>query len=229
MGTLPLMHQPGERWMYHTASDVLGVLIARSSGQALETFVRERILEPLGMNDTGFSVPAAKLDRLATCYEIDPETGALEVFDGVDDSQWSRPPEFPSAGGGLVSTVDDVLAFGQMMLNKGKHGNERILSRPSVETMTTDQLTPGQKALSEFSPGYWDSHGWGFGLSIVTRRDDLAAVPGRFGWFGGLGTAWDSDPQENMVTILMTQLSGFPLSSEVFLDFWTSAYQAIDD
>jgi len=167
--------------MYHTASDVLGVLIARSSGQALETFVRERILEPLGMNDTGFSVPAAKLDRLATCYEIDPETGALEVFDGVDDSQWSRPPEFPSAGGGLVSTVDDVLAFGQMMLNKGKHGNERILSRPSVETMTTDQLTPGQKALSEFSPGYWDSHGWGF--RPVDRHQ--ARRPGR-----GSRTVW---------------------------------------
>ncbi len=83
-----------------------------------------------------------------------------------------------------------------MMLNKGKHGSERILSRPSVEMMTTDHLTPEQKAASGFFPGYLDSHGWGFGVSVVTRRDDVAAVPGRFGWDGGLGTSWYSDPKE---------------------------------
>ena len=120
LGTLPLMHQPGERWMYNTGSDVLGVLIARASGQPLETFLRERIFEPLGMKDTGFSVPAAKLDRLATSYRTDPATGALELYDEAAGGQWSRPPAFPSGAGGLVSTVDDYLAFGQMMLNKGK-------------------------------------------------------------------------------------------------------------
>jgi CubicO group peptidase (beta-lactamase class C family) len=227
--TLPLMHQPGEKWMYNTGSYVLGVLIARASGQPLETFLRERIFEPLGMKDTGFSVPAAKLDRLATCYQANPETGALEVHDGVDDSQWSRPPAFPDAAAGLVSTLDDYLAFGQMMLNKGKHGSERILSRLSVEAMTTDHLTPEQKAVSGFFPGYWDSRGWGFGVSIVTRRDDVAAVPGRFGWDGGYGTSWSSDPREDVVGILMTQCLAFPLFSSVYLDFWTSAYQAIDD
>jgi CubicO group peptidase (beta-lactamase class C family) len=227
--TLPLMHQPGERWMYNTGSYVLGVLLARASGQPLETFFRERIFEPLGMKDTGFSVPAAKLDRLATCYAVNPETGALALHDGVDDSQWSRPPAFPDAGAGLVSTIDDYLAFGQMMLNKGKHGSERVLSRPSVETMTTDQLTPEQKAVSGFFPGYWDSRGWGFGVSMVTRRDDVAAVPGRYGWDGGYGTSWSSDPKEDMVAILMTQRLAFPLSSGIYLDFWTSAYQTIDD
>ncbi len=229
LGTLPLMHQPGERWMYHTGSDVLGVLIARLSGQPLETFFRERIFEPLGMRDTAFSVPAGKLDRLATSYEVDPGSGALVLYDGVEDGQWSRPPAFPSAGGGLISTIDDYLAFGQMLLRWGRHGSERLLSRPSVETMTTDQLTPEQKAASSFSPGYFDSHGWGFGVSVVTRRDDVAAVPGRFGWDGGLGTSWSSDPGEDMVAILMTQRAGFLLSSGIYLDFWTSAYQAIDD
>lgn len=96
LGTLPLMHQPGEKWMYNTGADVLGVLIARASGQELETFFRERLFEPLGIKDTGFSVPAAKLDRLASCYQADPETGALELHDGVDDSQWGRPPAFPA-------------------------------------------------------------------------------------------------------------------------------------
>jgi CubicO group peptidase (beta-lactamase class C family) len=207
----------------------VGALVARASGQPLETFFRERIFEPLGVKDTGFSVPAAKLDRLATCYQVNPETGALELHDDVDDSQWSRPPAFPDAGAGLVSTIDDYLAFGQMMLNKGKHGSERVLSRLSVETMTTDQLTPEHKAVSGFFPSYWDSRGWGFGVSMVTKRDDVAAVPGRFGWDGGYGTSWSSDPKEDMVAILMTQRLGFPLSSGIYLDFWTSAYQTIDD
>src|SRR5689334_14901968 len=194
LGSLPLMHQPGEQWMYNTGSDVLGVLIARAAGQEFETFLRERIFEPLGMKDTGFSVPAAKLDRLATSYWTNAETGAIEVFDEAAGGQWSRPPAFPSGAGGLVSTIDDYLAFGQMMLNKGKYGNERLLSRPSVETMTTDQLTPAQKALSRLLPSDFDKRGWGFGVSIVPRRDDLAATLGRYGWDGSLGTSWSSDP-----------------------------------
>ncbi len=229
LATLPLMHQPGEKWMYNTGSYVLGVLIARAAGQPLEAFLRERLLEPLGMKDTSFHVPAAKRDRLAPAYQANSDTGALELQDGVEDSLWSRPPAFPDAGGGLVSTIDDYGAFGQMLLNNGKHGSERILSRPSVELMTTDHLTPEQKAVSGFFPGYWDSRGWGFGVSIVTRRDDVARVPGRYGWDGGYGTSWASDPAEDLVAILMTQRIGFPQASGVYLDFWTSAYQAIDD
>ncbi len=230
LGQLPLMHQPGERWMYNTGSDVLGVLIARASGQLLETFLRERIFEPLCMKDTGFSVPAASLDRLATSYWTDPASGELAVYDEAEGGQWSRPPAFPSGAGGLVSTIDDYLAFGQMMLSQGKHGNERILSRLSVETMTTDQLTHEQKAVSGLISGYFDSHGWGFGVSVVTRRDDVAAVPGRYGWDGGMGTSWYSDPREETITILMSQRAWTsPSPPDVCLDFWTSAYQAIDD
>ena len=230
LGGLPLMHQLGEKWMYNTGSDVLGVLIARAAGQPLDTFFHERIFEPLGMKDTGFSVPATKLDRLATSYWTDPETGALGLYDEAEGGQWSRPPIFPPGAGGLVSTVDDYLAFGQMLLNQGKHGNRRILSRLSVELMTTDHLTPEQKAVSGLIPGYFDSHGWGFGMSVVTKRDDVAAVPGRFGWDGGLGTSWYSDPREDMVTILMTQRAWTsPSPPDVCLDFWTLAYQAIDD
>jgi CubicO group peptidase (beta-lactamase class C family) len=230
LGSLPLIHQPGEQWMYNTGSDVLGVLIARASGQPLETFLRERLFEPLEMRDTGFSVPETSLDRLATSYWIDPTSGKLTVYDENRGGQWSRPPAFPSGAGGLVSTIDDYLAFGQMMLSQGKHGNERILSRLSVELMTTDQLTPEQKAVSGLVPGYFDSHGWGFGVSVVTRRDDIAAVPGKYGWDGGLGTSWYSDPREEMVIILMTQRAWTsPSPPDVCLDFWTSAYQAIDD
>ena len=158
------------------------------------------------------------------------ETGALAVYDEAEGGQWSRPPAFPSGAAGLVSTIDDYLAFGQMMLDKGKHGDEDVLSRLSVETMTTDQLTPEQKAVSGLVPGYFDGHGWGFGVSVVTKCTDVAAVPGRFGWDGGLGTSWYSDPREEMVAILMTQRVWASASPpDVCLDFWTLAYQAIDD
>jgi len=229
-GSLPLIHQPGEKWLYHSGSDILGVLIARATGRSLETFLRERIFAPLGMKDTAFSVPDAKLDRLPTCYQGDARTGGLAVFDEARGGRFTRPPVFESGGGGLVSTVDDYLAFGHMMLNKGRHGSERILSRPSIELMTTDHITAEQKAASDFFPGFWNDRGWGFGVSIFTRRDDLASVPGRFGWDGGHGTSWYVDPKEDLVGILMTQrLLDSPAHPLVFVDFWTSAYQAIDD
>jgi len=223
-GSLPLVHQPGERWMYHSGSDILGVLIARASGKTLEAFLRGRIFAPLGMKDTAFSAPEAKLDRLPTCYQGDA------VFDEARGGRFARPPVFESGGGGLVSTVDDYLAFGRMMLAKGRHGSTHILSRDSVELMTTDQITPEQKAASEFFPGFWESWGWGFGLAIVTRRDDLAAVPGRYGWDGGYGTSWYADPKEDLIGILMTQrLWDSPRAPDFQRDFWSAAYQAIAD
>jgi CubicO group peptidase (beta-lactamase class C family) len=230
LGSLPLMHQPGAKWMYNTGSDVLGVLIARAAGQSFETFLRERIFEPLRMVDTSFSAPPGSLSRFATSYWTNPHTGRLEVFDPVADGQWSRPPAFASGAGGLVSSIDDYLAFGQMLLHGGTYAGQRILSRPSVELMTTDHLTPEQKAVSGLVPGYFDNHGWGFGVSIVTRRDNLAEPVGKFGWDGGLGTSWYSDPHEDMVTILMTQSTwASPTAPPVCQDFWTTAYQAIDD
>src|SRR5689334_24041007 len=99
----------------------------------------------------------------------------------------------------LVSTADDYLAFARMMLNRGKHGSLRILSRPSVELMTTDQITPEQKAASPFVPGFWDGRGWGLGLSVITGRTELGFNPGRFGWDGGYGTSAYMDPKEDMV------------------------------
>ena len=227
LGDLPLVHQPGERWMYETGSDVLGVLISRATGGTLEKFFRERIFEPLGMDDTGFYVPAAKLDRLASLYAADPETGTLELYDGAEDGRWSRPPAFESCGGGLVSTVDDYLAFRRMMLSGGKHGSERVLSRPSVTLMTTDALTPEQRMEADMLLG--DNGGWGFGMSVTTRRDDLSSTPGRFGWDGGYGTSGYSDPKEDTVGTLMTQRLAGPYSPRIDLDFWTSAYAAIDD
>ncbi|HEU4324628.1 MAG TPA: serine hydrolase domain-containing protein [Roseiflexaceae bacterium] len=227
LGELPLMRQPGEAWLYNTALDVLGVLVARAAGQPLEQFLRERIFEPLGMRDTGFSVPPDKQERFAACYAADHETGEQQLYD-APDGQWSRPPAFPSGAGGLVSTADDYLAFGQMLLGNGRHGGVRILSRPAVELMTTDQLTPEQRA--EAADFLGPSSGWGFGMAITIRRDDLWAVPGRYGWDGGLGTSWRSDPAEQLVGVLLTQQAWTsPQAPAVWQDFWTSVYQAIDD
>jgi CubicO group peptidase (beta-lactamase class C family) len=229
--SLPLAHQPGEKWLYNTGSDMLGVLIARATDMSLGDFLQERIFAPLGMKDTGFSVPASKLDRLPTAYWTNFETGEFGVFDTIEDSHFSRPPVFESGSSGLVSTVDDLFVFAQMMLNQGKHGGERLLSRPSIELMTTDQITPEQKvaSASDFFPGFWDSNGWGFGVAINTRRDNLAATPGRYGWDGGYGTSWYVDPTEDLIGILLTQRVWDNAGPITTFDFWTSAYQALED
>jgi len=192
--------------------------------------LRERLFAPLGMKDTGFSVPTAKLDRLVTSYWNNHTTGAFEVYDEPATGLWSRPPAFPSGGGGLASTVDDYLAFATMLLNKGVHGRERILSRGSVETMTSDQLTPAQKANSALVEGFFDSHGWGFGLAMITRRVDVAGNVGTFGWDGGLGTCWRTDPREDLTAVLLTQRAWTsPTPPPVCSDFLTSVYRALDD
>lgn len=231
LGGLPLACQPGERWLYHMGSEILGVLIARVAGQPLSSFMRERIFEPLGMKDTGFQVPEAKLDRLPTCYGRDFVSGHLVVLDEARGGYVSRAPVFESGGGGLVSTVDDLLVFGQMMLHKGAHGRQRILSRPAVELMTTDHITAEQTAASPFFEDFWNDRGWGFGVSVVvSRRADLASVPGRFGWDGAHGTSWYVDPKEELIGVFMTQRNPDVLAIPGFiLDFWNSAYQLIED
>jgi CubicO group peptidase (beta-lactamase class C family) len=227
-GALPLVHQPGERWLYNVGSEILGVLIARVSNMTLGKFLHERIFDPLGMKDTAFFTPQDKQNRFVAAYVRDRDTNALKVFDNPVTGKFSSPPVFENAGAGLVSTVDDFNAFAQMLLNGGRLGNERILSRPSVELMTTDQLAPAQKTGSELF--FSDNRGWGFGMSVFTRRDHLYHVPGRFGWDGGYGTSWYSDPKEGLTGILLTQrLMESPQMPQVMADFWTSAYQAIAD
>jgi CubicO group peptidase (beta-lactamase class C family) len=230
LGALPLMYQPGQRWLYHTGADVLGVLLARASGRSLEEFLRERLFEPLGMRDTGFSVPSDHIGRLTTAYWTAGDAGELTLGDPGAGGKWSRPPRFPSAGAGLVSTVDDMLAFGRMMLALGRGPGGRILSRPAVRLMTSDQLTVEQKAVSGLVPGQFDGRGWGFGMGVRTRSDDLGGSAGSYGWDGGLGSSWYNDPAEDLVGILLTNASwASPAPPPAFRDFWTCVYQAIED
>jgi CubicO group peptidase (beta-lactamase class C family) len=229
LGSLPLLHQPGEKWMYHTGSDVAGVLISRVVGTNLGAFLKERIFDPLGMKDTGFSVPEAEIGRLATGYRRDRD-GTLKVYDPAAGGRFAEPPKFEAGGGGLVSTAHDYLAFSRMLMAKGRYGGERILSRASVELMTSDQLTAEQKELSPFFPGFWDTDGWGFGVSVTNRTDAVGPGPRSYGWTGGFGTAWRNDPQEDMVTIYLNQrLMTGPGDLLVSTDLTTLAYAAIDD
>lgn len=231
VGSLPLVYQPGERWLYDLGMDILGVLIARATGEPLGRFLTQRVFGPLGMKDTGFHVPSQDLHRLAGCY-VGGDSGAdgeLMPYDVPSASQWATPPLFPSASGGLVSTVEDYHRFCRMLLAHGKlPDGSRLLSRAAVETMTTDQLTPAQRTAPDVFFG--DSRSWGLGLGVCIHRDDLCATPGRFGWEGGLGTSAYTDPKEGLIGILMTQrLMDSPEPPPLFSDFWTGTYQALSD
>ncbi|GLY24222.1 serine hydrolase domain-containing protein [Micromonospora sp. NBRC 101691] len=230
LGALPLVHQPGERWMYDTAANVTGVLIARATGMSFGDALRGRICGPLGMTDTAFSVGGESLGRLATAYERDNAATGEPVVEDAPDGRWSRPPVFESGGGGLVSTADDYLAFASALLAGGAHLGERVLSRPSVTLMTSDHLTPAQKAVSGFWPGYFDTMGWGFGMSVRTRRTHLGPSVGSYGWPGYYGTAWYNDPAEDLTAIfLMQRAHAGDQTLPMWRDLWTAVYQAIDD
>jgi CubicO group peptidase (beta-lactamase class C family) len=227
LGTLPLMAQPGERWLYHISAQVLGVLVARAAGQPLDQFLAERLFGPLGMADTGFSVPPASIDRFGPLYASDPATGERFTYDGPE-GQWATPPAFPNGADGMVSTVEDLLTFASMLAAGGVHEGERILSRPTVEAMATDQLTAAQRAAGPEPTG---AQGWGLGLAVRAQRDGIAGSVGTYGWSGGLGTTWINDPAEELVAVLCANRAWtrpWPMP-EVSQDFLTCAYAAIDD
>jgi CubicO group peptidase (beta-lactamase class C family) len=206
LARIPMLHQPGAAWLYNTCADILGVLIARVSDDSLPDFLASRLFEPLGMADTGFWVPAAKLGRLTSYYGPDREL--LDAPDG----QWSSPPPFPSGGGGLVSTADDCLAFGRMLLA----GGGPVLTPESVRQMTTDRLTATQRDAGRL---FLEGDGWGFGGSVNLES-------GRYGWVGGTGTSAHVTFRTSTVAILLSQvqMSG-PTPPPLMRDFWRYAGQ----
>jgi CubicO group peptidase (beta-lactamase class C family) len=222
LSRIPLLHQPGEAWLYNTCSDIAGVLIARVSGRPLPEFLAERLFGPLGMVDTGFDVPAGKLARFTSYYRTDP-AGGLELVD-APGGQWSSLPAFPSAAGGLVSTVDDWHSFARMLLVGGRAGGRQLLSPASVRQMTTDQLTQPQRDASRL---FLEGQGWGFGGSVDVEAIDPWNVPGRYGWVGGTGTAAHITPSTGTVSILLSQLEmAGPTAPALMRDFWRHAANA---
>ena len=193
LGTLPLVHQPGERWLYDTGADVAGVLVARAAGQPFDEFVRERILDPLGMVDTGFHVPAADRARFGAVWMLDP--GGPAVFDPAD-GEWAAPPRFPAGGSGLVSTVDDYLAFARMLLGGGTSAGERILAPASVAAMIRLRVAGGA------SPD--GAVGWGLCVGVRQRPGGIGQSAGSYGWDGGLGSSWANDPAARTAAVVLT-------------------------
>lgn len=224
LARIPLLHQPGAGWTYNTSSDILGVLIARAAQAPLEQVLAERIFDPIGMRDTGFHVPADKLDRLATWYMAAPggpdEPPALTALDAAP-GYWSTPPAFPSGAAGLVSTADDWLAFARMLLGGGTTaGGRRVLSAEAVRRMTSDQVSPQARESAWLFLG---GRSWGYGGSVDlgTKRGH---VPGRYGWVGGTGTSGHVTLAAGTAQVLMTQLQlAGPADEAVMGDFWSAS------
>ncbi len=213
LGTLPLLAQPGERWLYNTGASVLGVLLGRAAGMSFADVLRTRVFEPLSMTDTSFWVEDT--DRLATAYVPTPD--GLEVWD-PPDGQWSRPPAFGDGAAGLVSTVDDLAAFARMLLR----GGGPVLLPEAVAQMTRDQLTPEQKRRA--GEGFLAGRSWGFCQSVVTD----GPYTGAFGWDGGLGSSWLVDPRRDLTVVVLTQrLFETALAPQVHRDLQASALAAL--
>ncbi len=231
LGEMPLLCQPGSQWNYSVATDVLGHLVEVLSGQPLDEYFAEHILDPLGMVDTAFHVPEAKIDRFAANYAR-AKGGGVRVIDAVKGSRFTKPAVTFSGGGGLVSTAADYIRFCRMIARKGELDGLRLLGRKTVEYMTINHL-PGDLAemgQATFAETSYDGIGFGLGFSVMLdpAKAQIVGSPGEHAWGGAASTAFWIDPVEDMLVIFLTQLmpsSAFPLRRELK----ALTYQAIID
>ncbi len=210
LGTLPLEFSPGEYWNYSNATDVLGYLIEVISGMSLDEFFKTRILDPLGMEDTGFHVPVEKHDRFAANYQRTPSKKLILADDPVEGI-FSKPRSYLSGGGGLVSTANDYFRFCQMMLNGGDLEGVRILGKRTVDYMTMNHLPGGTDmaslSVSTFEQVATEGSGFGLGFSIILSPISAGVISstGEYSWGGMASTAFWIDPVEEMIVIFLTQ------------------------
>ena len=219
--SLPLLSQPGEEWNYSIATDVLGYLIEVIAGQPFETFLRERVLKPLGLVDTDFVVAEANRPRFAAMYGP-KEGGGIKLLDDPTKSRYLAPRVLYSGGGGLTSTVSDYWRFCRFMLNKGELDGVRLLGRKTVELMTTNHLRGDMADMGQprFSESTYEGVGFGLGFSVMLdpAKAQILGTPGEYAWGGAASMAFWVDPAEDMAVILMTQLmpsSTYPIRREL--------------
>jgi CubicO group peptidase (beta-lactamase class C family) len=233
LARIPLRYEPGSRWHYSVAVDVTGAVIERISGQRFDRFLKERVFDPLKMNDTFFDVPEAKLARFGTNHRWNPEERKLEVLP-VPDYPVYRNTTFFSGGGGLVSTAMDYMRFAEMLRNGGELEGARVLSPKTIELMTMNHLPALLQAGAGGSPpapgaGLRAGSGFGLGFAVVTDvpRSGVVGSPGEYSWSGAAGTTFWVDPVEDIVVVAMIQLmqAPWPLRSELK----ALTYQAITE
>jgi CubicO group peptidase (beta-lactamase class C family) len=205
LGSLPLLHQPGSTWDYGFGLDVLGLVIERVSGQPLGRFLDEQIYKPLRMNDTGFIVPPEKVNRYAKGFPNDPDTGKPQFVLDL-----TKPLKFECGGGCAASTAADYLRFAQMLLDGGKLGGKRLLSRKTVEYMLSNQLAPGTVNLVGNADPSSADMGFGLGVAVRTTPGIVRKVGsvGEFSWNGAYGTSWWADPKEQLAVVFMAHTPG---------------------
>ncbi len=227
---LPLVFQPGTQWRYSFAHDVVGHLVSVISGMSLPDFLRTRIFEPLGMVDTAFFVPPAKLNRLTALYAATPQQ-TLTLVDAPAKTTWADPDVTPSGGGGLLSTAADYLRFAQMLLNDGVFNGERLLSRKTIALMTRNHLPTGLLPFAvnpgQPRPGF----GYGLGVGVLMNAAEAGelASDGMYQWNGAASTRWWNDPAENLIGLMMVQTLQGDFMPPIGQAFRVLAYQAIDD
>ena len=213
LGRIPLLYQPGTKWHYSIAADVLGRLIEVVSDQPFDHFLTERIFQPLGMVDTGFYVPTEKVDRLAGMYGPKP-TGGLQTIDApeggtghMSKTSFVRKPRFLSAGGGLVSTASDFARLCLMLSGKGALSEKRLMKPESVELMTRNHLPENLIPLDKKPEDRYGGLGFGLGVSVRVRQTDWvpASQIGEYGWIGGTSTEFWISPRDELVAITLAQ------------------------
>ena len=225
LAKLPLSFHPGEHWEYTLGTSALGVMVQVISGMTLDEFFRERIFKPLGMTDTHYFLPESKLDRFAALYTLDDDNKIQLAEAPNAESRWVRGPRVQFRGaGGLLTSPRDYFRFHQMMLNGGELDGVRLLSRKTVELMTTNHI--GDKPIWITGPGY----GFGLGYAIVTDQGPAAIFrsEGSYFWTGAFGTVFWVDPKEELIGIMMEQV--YPYSRlNIMPDMISMTYQAIVD
>lgn len=209
LAKLPLNHQPGTAWHYGVNTDVIGFLVEKLSGEKLGEYMQEVIFDPLGMVDTGFSVPAGNASRLGQIYSVDQKTGQTIVMKDVPLGDYMSEPLVHNGGGGLVSTMSDYLKFAQMLLNEGELGGQRILGRKTVEYLTSNHLPKNLIPFGKDAPG----EGYGLAMSVTVDSEQVGFMSsnGNYGWGGLASTYFRIDPEEELIIIGMAQFvpSGF--------------------
>jgi CubicO group peptidase (beta-lactamase class C family) len=236
LSQIPLDFSPGTAWNYSVAIDVLGYLVEKLSGIRFGEFLRTRLFEPLGMNDTAFYVPSDKIERFASCYQPETKGSGLRLQDDARESPYAKPPTLESGGGGLVSTAQDYLRFCRLMLNGGTLDGVQILSPKTVSLFSLNYLPDGREIADMTLPGMFSESGYagvgfsiGCGVNVNVAKTRLPGSLGEYFWGGAAATAFWVDPKEELTVVFMAQVIGSETRLTLRRDLRTLVYAAMTE